>query len=431
MAIAAYASVVSLTHIIDNVHYRAQHSLIHVDKRHIESLQDNANCLLKFVEINSRRKDQKIEALWPQISKLCFEAEDIFDLHVTSQLEIASQGENGDMGQKAFCEDLDSIIEKIDIIKRELSMVEEVGDDQVQVEKQRRSSDGIGGSSTEASSNGKNTIVGLDEDVVKIKGELARDEANLQIVPIVGMGGIGKTTLARKVYEDKYVLERFDVRIWLTISQEYSMEEILRGLIDNGIVEMNGGNIDGPGEALYKKLYGRRYLIVMDDIWSLEAWYDLRRFFPNNGNGSRIMMTTRIVNVAGSLGSHNPHSMAFLNGRKSWILFCQTIFGEDDCQNPELAKIGRRIVKSCQGLPLEIIVVGGLLAKSGTRKDFWQSVAENVSSFGNASDGEHCLKILLLSYNNLPLYLKPCFLYMRIFQEDAVINVSGLIRLWV
>ncbi|XP_051115771.1 putative late blight resistance protein homolog R1B-16 [Andrographis paniculata] len=169
----------------------------------------------------------------------------------------------------------------------------------------------------------------------------------------------------------------------------------------------------------------------MDDIWTLQAWYDLRRFFPDNGNGSRIIVTTRLSQVAASLGSHDPYPMTFLDTNTSWSLFCQTVFGEENCSHPELEQMGRGIVRNCRGLPLQIAVIGGLLAKSGMTTEYWESIAENVSAFGNSSDGEHCLNILLLSYNNLPIYLKPCFLYMKTFGEDANIKVSKLIRLWV
>ncbi|XP_051123377.1 putative late blight resistance protein homolog R1A-3 [Andrographis paniculata] len=430
MAVAAYASLVSLTHVLDNIHYRAQLRRLHVDITRIEFLQESINFLVEFLELNHGRKGQEIEDLWRQISEASFELEETFDLHVVSQLQKESPGENSDMGGRAFDEDLDTMIQKFDYIKRELSMVEEAVEE-FMVEKQTRASVPAVGSSTAASSIAKNTIVGLGEHVANIKGELARYDGNLQIIPIVGMGGIGKTTLAKKVYEDKYVVERFVVRIWLTISQEYSVNEILLGLINEGKVERHGGNSDVPGEVLRKKLYGRRYLIVMDDIWTLQAWDDLRRFFPNNRNGSRIILTTRLSHVAGSLSSHDPYSMTLMDMNTSWSLFCQTVFGEENCSHRELEQIGRRIVRNCRGLPLQITVIGGLLAKSGMKKEYWESVAKNVSSFGNASDGEHCFNILLLSYNNLPIYLKPCFLYMRAFPEDAEIEVSNLIRLWV
>ncbi|KAL0417178.1 UNVERIFIED_CONTAM: putative late blight resistance proteinR1C-3 [Sesamum latifolium] len=93
--------------------------------------------------------------------------------------------------------------------------------------------------------------------------------------------------------------------------------------------------------------------------------------------------------------------------------------------------VGKDIVKGCRGLPLAIVVIGGLLAKSYMREEYWKSIAQNVNSFANLEDNEHSLKILSLSYNDLPIHLKPCFLYMRVFPEDRLIEVSELVKLWV
>ncbi|KAK4413337.1 Late blight resistance protein R1-A [Sesamum alatum] len=169
----------------------------------------------------------------------------------------------------------------------------------------------------------------------------------------------------------------------------------------------------------------------MDDVWSINAWDDLKLFFPNNRNGSRILVTTRISNLAISLGSHGPYVMNFLDEDKSWNLFCQEAFGQEDCPYPELVEIGKTIAKKCNGLPLAIVVIGGLLANSNRTPEYWESVAKNINSFSNLEYSERCLKILSLSYDNLPIHLKPCFLYMRVFPEDDEIKVSKLIKLWV
>ncbi|KAL0356177.1 UNVERIFIED_CONTAM: putative disease resistance RPP13-like protein 3 [Sesamum radiatum] len=169
----------------------------------------------------------------------------------------------------------------------------------------------------------------------------------------------------------------------------------------------------------------------MDDVWSIKAWDDLNRFFPNNRNGSRIMMTTRLKDLVGSLGCLEAYLMNFLDEDRSWNLLREKIFGQEGCSNSELEKIGKDIAKGCGGLPLAVIVIGGLLANSDMRLEYWESVAKNVKTFANSDDNNHCLKILSLSYNNLPIRLKPCFLYMRIFLEDAKISVTELIKLWV
>nr|XP_033508951.1 putative late blight resistance protein homolog R1A-10 [Nicotiana tomentosiformis] len=155
-------------------------------------------------------------------------------------------------------------------------------------------------------------------------------------------------------------------------------------------------------EQLYRKLKGKRYLIVMDDLCSIEAWELVKRLFPDDNNGSRIMITTRLLEVADCAGNGcPPHHMPFLN---SWTSLSDKVFGKEDCP-PQLEEIGKQMAEHCQGLPLSLVVIG--------------------------STNEHCLTILSLSYNWLPPSLKACFLYMGVFPEDAKIDAKRLIRVWV
>ncbi|XP_011072137.1 putative late blight resistance protein homolog R1B-17 [Sesamum indicum] len=173
------------------------------------------------------------------------------------------------------------------------------------------------------------------------------------------------------------------------------------------------------------------HILSIVGMGGIEAWNDLKLFFPNNGKGSRVMLTTRDSGLAISLGSQESYSLDFLNEEKSWNLFCQETFAQKDCPYPKLEEIGKNIAMSCNGLPLTIVVLGGLLANSNMKLEYWESVAKNVSTFRNSKDYDGCLKILSLSYNNLPVHLKPCFLYMSVFPEDSEIRVSKLTRLWI
>ncbi|KAK4441017.1 putative late blight resistance proteinR1A-10 [Sesamum alatum] len=169
----------------------------------------------------------------------------------------------------------------------------------------------------------------------------------------------------------------------------------------------------------------------MDDVWSEKAWDDFKQFFPNNGNGSRVVVTTQLSNVAVSVGSQDPYLMGFLDEENCWNLLCEKAFAQRGCPYPELEQIGKDIAKGCRGLPLALVVIGGLLAKSNMTREYWESVVKNVNSFANSEDNEYCLKVLSLTYNSLPIHLKPCFLYMRVFPEDKMIKVAKIIRLWV
>ncbi|GER53551.1 disease resistance protein RGH3 [Striga asiatica] len=184
------------------------------------------------------------------------------------------------------------------------------------------------------------------------------------------------------------------------------------------------------GLKLYQSLFNRRYLIVMDDIWDTDVWDGVNHFFPDNNNGSRVLITTRPSNVALQLDGQDYVQMRFLKVEESWNLLRGCVFQEQGCP-PELEEIGKEIARKCGGLPLSIVVIGGLLAKSEKTRKNWQHVLENLTSIVNLEEDERCFRILQLSYNQLPVHLKPCFLYMGMFPEDHEIRVPTLLKLWV
>lgn len=248
------------------------------------------------------------------------------------------------------------------------------------------------------------------------------------------MGGIGKTTLAKKAYGYSRVSSRFDVRVWATVSREYEMRRLLLSLVrcipgvtTDKFVERTA---DQLAELLYRKLKGRRYLIVIDDIWSTQVWDDITRCFPDDDNGSRIILTSRLKDVAAYANPDSPlHEMGVLSLDNSWKLLSMKVFGANDICPSELEDIGKQIAERCGGLPLAILVVAGHLSKIARRRESWIIVAKTVSSVV-ANDPDKCLGVLGMSYNYLPNHLKPCFLSMGAFPEDYEVKSRTLIQVW-
>ncbi|XP_059663435.1 putative late blight resistance protein homolog R1A-10 [Cornus florida] len=272
------------------------------------------------------------------------------------------------------------------------------------------------------------TIVGLEDAIMTIMELLTEQhEKELKSVPIIGMPGLGKTTLAKRVYSDPLIAHHFYIRAWTNVYQAYQKRDLLLTILNSAHIQLNS-EIDKMrdediGVCLYKSLKGMRYLVVMDDLWEIKVWDDLKRYFPNDNNGSRIMFTSRPALHA------NPYNLRSLDEDESWELLGKKTFGKESCPR-KLLTIGKQISKKCQGLPLAIVVVSGLLVKNDKTQEWWSHVAKSVSSY-IASDPDQYMETLSLSFNHLPLHLKPCFLYFGAFPEDFEIPVRQVIWLWV
>ncbi|XP_027073474.1 putative late blight resistance protein homolog R1A-3 [Coffea arabica] len=275
-------------------------------------------------------------------------------------------------------------------------------------------------------------LVGLDDAVQAITHRLMRGSKHLDVVSIVGMLGIGKTTLANKVYTAPSVRSHFHVRGWCCVSQTFSTHNLLTQLLcsissksANEYLKMDE---DDLAENLRKVLLRNRYFIVLDDLWDVEAWYLLKRSLPNDVNGSRILLTSRLHSLSLQIKPDSePYHLRLLSDEESWELLQKKLFDIEDCP-PTLSEVGSQIAKYCRGLPLTIVLVAGIL--DTTERDSWEEVAKILSS--TVFDIEYCCMMTLeLSYSHLPDYLKPCLLYFCAFQEDEVINVRRLLWLWI
>ncbi|XP_057787901.1 putative late blight resistance protein homolog R1A-10 [Salvia miltiorrhiza] len=280
-------------------------------------------------------------------------------------------------------------------------------------------------------------IVGQETDKKLLSDALTSEEGKLQILPVTGMAGIGKTTLARSTYDDPKIKKSFPFRAWVTVSQDYHVGDILARLLNS--MESRGqkagervyeGNDDQLKIQMHQSLYNNKYLVVIDDMWDTDTWDKVRNVLPDNKNGSRIILTTRILSVAKTVKSSEfCHEMQPLDEENSWILLCDKAFEGKPCP-PHLEKTGREIAKNCGGLPLSLTVIGGLLSQERQTEEYWQTIEEDTNAA--AGKGEEAYsEILSLSYNHLPAKLKGCFLYLGAFPEDSDIPLSKLARLWV
>ncbi|KAH0757107.1 hypothetical protein KY290_020600 [Solanum tuberosum] len=280
-------------------------------------------------------------------------------------------------------------------------------------------------------------FVGLQDVVQKLLAQLLKADPRRSVLSIHGMGGLGKTTLARKLYTSPDILNTFRTRAWICVSQEYNTMDLLRNIIKSFqgrtketldlLERMTEGDLEIYLRDLLKE---RKYLVMVDDVWQKEAWDSLKRAFPDSKNGSRVIITTReedVVEREDDIGF--VHKLRFLSQEESWDLFRKKLL-DVRSMVPEMESLAKDMVEKCRGLPLAIIVLSGLLShKKGLNE--WQKVKDHLWKNIKEDKSIEISNILSLSYNDLSTALKQCFLYFGIFPEDQVVGADNIIWLWM
>ncbi|XP_071720705.1 putative disease resistance RPP13-like protein 1 [Rutidosis leptorrhynchoides] len=281
----------------------------------------------------------------------------------------------------------------------------------------------------------RSTVLGREADAEALIAKLLEDEdlnQKVSVMSIVGLGGIGKTTLAKLLYNDEKVKDHFELRAWVYVSQEFDVLKISKAIYRavNG-EEKDFDDLDLLHVALKEKLSKKRFLVALDDVWNEDQNQCelLKSVFFGGYPGSKIIVTTRKRKVALMMGSFQLNDLKPLSNEIAMSLLLHNALDEENIEKyPSLKVIAQGIINKCDGLPLALVAVGRVLKIKGSSDDEWQEVLD--SEIWDIGDG-NILPALELSYYDLPPHLKQVFAYCSFFPKGYLFNKEELVLLWM
>ncbi|KAF5455637.1 hypothetical protein F2P56_025189 [Juglans regia] len=429
----AYCAVTFLLHRLSRLIDEEPHFFRGVEVQ-AESIRIELSWMMhKCVEYFDKERDEhkRVEQYLRQIRDIVFDVEDAIDMLILKgatakgrQIEVVIKAKMFDdvvkkiKGSKVGIEEIATNIEKFGIEDGAASHVDPTEEET----RQRRKRDVE-----------EDDVVGFVKHFAALTDWLTKGIPNLGVIQIVGKSGLGKTTIARKLFNSDCIKTHFKCRVWVPLSPFSVAEEVLLNILEEMPITLELGRTlnKTPKELLRKKLstylLEKRYLVVLDGIPSLQLWEKVRSVFPDNLNGSRILITTKLILDVPAWFSYT-YSLPLLNKDESWELFHKKVFRGGECP-PVLETLGKQMIEYCEGLPSSIVVLGSCLANTEKTNEAWSKVLDEINL---SLTGEKAHKFFLkFIYTLLPLYLKPCLLHFNKYQYGIEIPVEFLIQEWI
>jgi Leucine-rich repeat (LRR) protein len=279
-------------------------------------------------------------------------------------------------------------------------------------------------------------VIGRDDDKKAVIHRLldSNVEDNVSILPIVAIGGLGKTTLAQLIFNDGQIRNHFQLQMWVCVSAPFHVKNIVENILEAATKKKpEPAEMNTLVAKLKEEIDGKKYLLVLDDVWNEDhgKWSELKVVLMGGASGSRILMTARSEIVARISGTIQSYFLKGLKEDESWSLLKQLAFekGQEPEETSSIVTVGREILKKCSGVPLAIRTIGSILRFKNSVAE-WSSFKEKELSKipQNATD---IIPTLKLSYDHLPSHLKHCFAYCSLFPKDYEFDKSKLIQLWI
>ncbi|TVU26660.1 hypothetical protein EJB05_29215, partial [Eragrostis curvula] len=272
-------------------------------------------------------------------------------------------------------------------------------------------------------------------ETLTLKEETIHEDNKVMVFAIVGVGGIGKTTLAKNIFNNEIIQQEFQKKIWVSVNQDYSDTELLKRTIEAAGGNQAGNTMEVLQKTLKETLEGCKTLLVMDDVWNYRAWEGVLRTPLTNAlpQGSRVLVTTRNYRIARGMMAQEPyHNIEKLNPEDAWSLLKKQVVRNvnDESQVEMLKDIGMGIIEKCDGLPLAVKVMGGVLLQKNRRRNDWEAVLKD-SVWSVSQMPEELNSAVYLSYQDLDPPLKPCFLYFSLLPKSERFSVHDIVGMWI
>ncbi|KAH7571137.1 hypothetical protein JRO89_XS05G0258300 [Xanthoceras sorbifolium] len=383
-----------------------------------------------------------------ELKDVCYDAEDVLDEFEIEALRRQVMVNQGSIAQKVCTylswpksvafrftigHKIKEIRERLDEIaayKAKFHLTDKVDNQKVEETETKMSTTNISFSDSD--------IIGRDKEkkeIIELLLQSSDGDQNVSIIPIVGIGGLGKTMLVRSVFNNDRIVEQFDLKIWVDVSYDF----VKRNLVKSMIESVTGQSHNEMGSNQLEKLLvdcldGKRYLIVMDNVWNenVRIWIQLKKLLLGGANGSKIIVTTRSKRVASIMSTTrggNGYKLKVLSYESCVSLFMRFAFKEEQEKYPNLIKIGEEIVEKCGGVPLVVKSLACLLF-SVTDENSWKNVRD-TKIWDLAQNVTGLLPVMKPSYSHLQPHLKQCISLSSLFPKDHVFSDFHLISIWM
>ncbi|XP_073037965.1 disease resistance protein RGA2-like [Primulina eburnea] len=409
------------------------------DLRRLQSVFNTIQLVLQDAEVK-QRNNLVLQNWLLKLKDIAYDAEDVLDLIATKDLRRRFNSERGKHGHlTSFFSKRNPLLFRVEIARNMKDLWGRLND----LEDERHKFDlregvmnnqvGVVESRQTSSLVNESEIFGRDEEREMLVQKLLTDQDDLSVCAVWGMGGIGKTTLTQLVYNDERVEKHFELRIWVCVSVDFSLQRLIKAILES----VQGGGcsvteLDPLMCLLQENLRGKKFLLVLDDVWNENQglWDSLKEALRCGSKGSGVMVTTRNEKIARTMATDETmsHRIGYLSDADSWSLFKRRAFSRGT-EDENLVGIGGEIVKKCGGVPLAIKALGSFM-RFKSHESEWLAVKES-ETWNQPDHGNDILPVLMLSYDNLSPQMRQCFSYCCVFPKDYWMDRDELIQLWM